>query len=98
LRRRKSPFFLSIDRSLGFQYNPSPHFRTLISGKTAYVVGACWYRLGRNYENLCDNIREFMRRGVVIRTVINNFTFYGATEDPMQQMVRDALIGFIGKR
>ena len=32
-------------------------------------------RLGRNYQDICDTIREFMRRGVVIRTVINNFTF-----------------------
>ena len=31
----------------------------------------------RNYEDVCDTIREFMRRGVVIRTVINNFTFDG---------------------
>src|SRR5271169_6321523 len=28
-------------------------------------------RLGRNYEDVCDTIREFMRRGVVVRTVIN---------------------------
>jgi putative DNA-invertase from lambdoid prophage Rac len=52
-------------------------------------------RLGRNYEDVCDAIRHFMRRGVVIRTVINNFTFDGATKDPMQQAVRDALIGFM---
>src|SRR6266853_6685733 len=52
-------------------------------------------RLGRNYDDVCDTIREFMRRGVVIRTVINNFTFDGATRDPMQQAVRDALIGFM---
>src|SRR3984893_5665093 len=52
-------------------------------------------RLGRNYEDVCDTIREFMRRGVVIRTVINNFSFDGATKDPMQQAVRDALIGFM---
>jgi DNA invertase Pin-like site-specific DNA recombinase len=36
-----------------------------------------------------------MRRGVVIRTVINNFTFDGTTKDAMQQAVRDALIGFM---
>src|SRR5215467_3553474 len=52
-------------------------------------------RLGRNYEDVCDTIREFMRRGIVIRTVINNFTFDGATRDPMQQAVRDALIAFM---
>src|SRR5262245_8914073 len=52
-------------------------------------------RLGRNYEDVCDTIREFMRRGVIIRTVINNFTFDGATKDPMQQAVRDALIAFM---
>src|SRR6195952_745407 len=49
-------------------------------------------RLGRNYADVCDAIREFMRRGVVIRTVINNMTFDGATTDPMQMAVRDALI------
>jgi putative DNA-invertase from lambdoid prophage Rac len=52
-------------------------------------------RLGRNYEDVCDTIRHFMRRRVVIRTVINNFTFDGATKDPMQQAVRDALIAFM---
>jgi putative DNA-invertase from lambdoid prophage Rac len=52
-------------------------------------------RLGRNYADVCDTIREFMRRSVVIRTVINNMTFDGATQDPMQQAVRDALIAFM---
>ena len=52
-------------------------------------------RLGRNYADVCDTIREFMRRGVVIRTVINGLTFDGATKDPMQQAVRDALIAFM---
>lgn len=52
-------------------------------------------RLGRNYEDVSDNIRAFMRRGVVIKTVINGMTFDGATKDPMQQAVRDALIGFM---
>jgi len=47
------------------------------------------------YEDVCDAIREFMRPGVVIRTVINNFTFDGSTKDPMQQAVRDALIAFM---
>lgn len=52
-------------------------------------------RLGRNYEDVSDNIRAFMRRGVVIKTIINGMTFDGATKDPMQQAVRDALIGFM---
>jgi putative DNA-invertase from lambdoid prophage Rac len=52
-------------------------------------------RLGRNYGDVCDTIREFMRRGVIVRTVINGLTFDGATTDPMQQAVRDALIGFM---
>ena len=52
-------------------------------------------RLGRNYEDVSDNIRAFMRRGVVIRTIINGMTFDGATKDPMTQAVKDALIGFM---
>jgi len=52
-------------------------------------------RLGRNYQDVTDTIRDFMRQGVVIRTVINDMTFDGATKDPMKQAVRDALIGFM---
>lgn len=52
-------------------------------------------RLGRNYQDVCDTIREFMRKGVAVRTVINGMVFDGATKDPMQQAVRDALIGFM---
>ncbi|WP_265500738.1 recombinase family protein [Paracoccus beibuensis] len=52
-------------------------------------------RLGRNYEDVTDTIREFMRRGVVIRTVINRMEFNGATAEPVQQAVRDALIAFM---
>jgi len=52
-------------------------------------------RLGRNYRDVCDTIRKFMEQGVVIKTVINRMTFDGATTDPMQQAVRDALIAFM---
>lgn len=52
-------------------------------------------RLGRNYQDVTDTIRHFMRQGVIIRTVINGLTFDGATKDPMQEAVRDALIAFM---
>jgi putative DNA-invertase from lambdoid prophage Rac len=52
-------------------------------------------RLGRNYSDVTDAIREFMSRGVVVKTVINGMTFDGATTDPIQMAVRDALIGFM---
>lgn len=52
-------------------------------------------RLGRDYEDVSDNIRHFMRQGVVVRTIINGMVFDGATRDPMQRAVRDALIGFM---
>lgn len=68
-------------------------FDILRSGDTLVVR---WVdRLGRNYSDVCDAIREFMRRGVIIRTVINGMTFDGATKDPMQMAVRDALIAFM---
>src|ERR1700724_860510 len=44
-------------------------------------------RLGRNYDDVVETIREFMRRGVVIKTVINGMTFNGATKDPVQKAV-----------
>ena len=52
-------------------------------------------RLGRNFRDVCDAIQEFMRQGVTIRTVINGMEFNGATTDPIQQAVRDALIAFM---
>ena len=32
-------------------------------------------RLGRNYADVTDAIREFIRRGAIVRTVINGLTF-----------------------
>ena len=52
-------------------------------------------RLGRNYADVTDVIREFIRRGVIVRTVINGLTFDGATTNPMEMAVRDALIGLM---
>lgn len=52
-------------------------------------------RLGRNYNDVTDTVRHFMRQGVVIKTVINGMTFDGATLDPMSAAVRDALIAFM---
>jgi putative DNA-invertase from lambdoid prophage Rac len=52
-------------------------------------------RLGRNYADVTEVIRQFMKRGIVVRTVINGLVFDGATQDPMQMAVRDALISFM---
>ncbi len=52
-------------------------------------------RLGRNYKDVTENIRAFIDRGVIIKTVINNMTFDGSTKDPMQMAVRDALVTFM---
>lgn len=68
-------------------------FDVLRSGDTLVVR---WVdRLGRNYVDVTETIREFMRRGVVVKTIINAMTFDGATKDPVQMAVRDALIGFM---
>lgn len=52
-------------------------------------------RLGRNYQDVTETVREFMAQGVVIRTVINGLAFDGATTDPMQKAMRDAQIAFL---
>ncbi len=52
-------------------------------------------RLGRNYQDVTDTVREFIRRQVRIETVINRMTFDGATTDPMKQAIRDSLIAFM---
>ena len=64
--------------------------------RTGDILVVRWVdRLGRNYSDVTGVIREFMARGVVIKTVINGLTFDGATKDPMQKAVRDALIAFM---
>ncbi len=68
-------------------------FDILRSGDTLVVR---WVdRLGRNYADVTDTVRDFMRRGIIIKTVINSMVFDGATTDPMQMAVRDALIAFM---
>jgi DNA invertase Pin-like site-specific DNA recombinase len=68
-------------------------FDMLRSGDTLVVR---WVdRLGRNYADVTDSIRTLMRMGVIVRTVISNMTFDGATKDPVQMAVRDALIAFM---
>ena len=52
-------------------------------------------RLGRDYQDVTTVIREFIARGVIIKTVINRMVFDGSTKDPIQKAVRDALIGFM---
>lgn len=52
-------------------------------------------RLGRNYCDVTQTIRDLMAKGVVVKTVINGMTFDGATTDPIQMAIRDAMIGFM---
>ncbi len=52
-------------------------------------------RLGRNYRDVTDTIRQFMEGGVVVKTVINQLVFDGSTKDPIQQAIRDAMIAFM---
>jgi putative DNA-invertase from lambdoid prophage Rac len=51
-------------------------------------------RLGRSYQDVCDNIREFMRRSVIVRTVINGLTFDGDKRSDAASRQRRA-IGFM---
>jgi DNA invertase Pin-like site-specific DNA recombinase len=52
-------------------------------------------RLGRNYTDVTDTIREFIRRGIRVETVINRMSFDGTTNDPMKHAIRDSLIAFM---
>ena len=81
-------------------YGPSANqrgqSRSWHSGVVQKSEGFRWVgRLGRNYADVTEVIRQFMARGVIIRTVINGLTCDGATKDPMQKAVRDALIAFM---
>src|SRR5271165_3304311 len=81
-------------------YGPSANqrgqSRSWHSGVVQKSEGFRWVgRLGRNYADVTEVIRQFMARGVIIRTVINGLTFDGGTKDPMQKAVRDALVAFM---
>jgi putative DNA-invertase from lambdoid prophage Rac len=52
-------------------------------------------RFGRNYQDVTDTIREFIRRGIRIETVINRVSFDGTATDPMKQAIRDSLVAFM---
>jgi putative DNA-invertase from lambdoid prophage Rac len=52
-------------------------------------------RLGRNYDDVRDTVQALMRKSVIVRTVINNFTFDGSQTDPIQKSIRDALLAFM---
>ena len=52
-------------------------------------------RLGRNYQDVTDTVRELIRRGIRVETVINRMTFDGTTTDPMQLAIRDSLSAFM---
>lgn len=52
-------------------------------------------RLGRNYQDVTSTIREFMERGVVVKTVLNGIVFDGSVTDPTQKAIRDALLAFL---
>lgn len=52
-------------------------------------------RLGRNYEDVTSTIREFIGRGVIVKTVLNSMVFDGSVTDPTQKAVRDALLAFL---
>jgi putative DNA-invertase from lambdoid prophage Rac len=51
--------------------------------------------LGRNYDDVRDTVQALMRKGVIVRTVINGFTFDGSQTDPIQKSIRDALLAFM---
>jgi putative DNA-invertase from lambdoid prophage Rac len=52
-------------------------------------------RLGRNYQDVTSTIREFMDKGVIVKTVLNSMVFDGSVKDPTQMAVRDALLAFL---
>lgn len=53
-------------------------------------------RLGRNYQDVTDTIRQFMRQGVTVRTVINGLKFDATAEQSsMEAAVRDSLFAFM---
>jgi DNA invertase Pin-like site-specific DNA recombinase len=72
---------------------PTDRLKLLRTGDTLVIR---WLdRLGRNYRDVKEAVECLMKRGVIVRTIINNYTFDGSLTDPMQMAIRDALLGFM---
>ena len=68
-------------------------FATLQAGDTLLVR---WLdRLGRNYKDAADTVRELMEHGVVTCTVIGGLKLDAAVTDPMQEAKLHAHISFL---
>lgn len=52
-------------------------------------------RLGRNYKDVSATMREFLDRGVTIKTVTNTMVFDAHLTDPLQLAARDAMLSFM---
>ncbi|MGO4441472.1 recombinase family protein [Rhizobium sp. RAF56] len=52
-------------------------------------------RLGRDYNDVTDTIRHFMREGIIIKTIINDMEFDGSRTDAMGMALRDAMMTFM---
>jgi len=52
-------------------------------------------RLGRNYRDVTDTLRDLLDKGVTVKTVINGMIFEAHPKTSMERAVRDALIGFM---
>ena len=73
-----------------------PEGRRLFDLREGDTLVVRWMdRLGRNYQDVTDTVRELIRRGIRIETVINRTVFDGTTADPMQQAIRDSLLAFM---
>ena len=82
-----------VQTSLAERDNGKRLFDLLRDGDTLVVR---WVdRLGRNYDDIQQNIRLFLDRGVTIRTVINGMTFDARPRDAMGKAVRDAMLSFM---
>lgn len=82
-----------VSTKLAERENGKRLFDMLREGDTLVVR---WVdRLGRNYKDVTDTLREFLNRGVTVKTVINSMVFDARPQNSMDKAVRDALIGFM---
>lgn len=52
-------------------------------------------RISRNLDHCEAVIREFMGRGVTVKTLTNSMTFCGSTKDPIQRAVTFSILSFM---
>lgn len=51
--------------------------------------------LGLTHADICDALHQLMADGIIVRTIVGELVFHGATRDPVERSRRDAMLDLL---